>query len=228
MKIKVNEIFYSIQGEGTLAGLPCIFIRLSGCPLRCKWCDTKYAWDIDSGRDYTIDEIVAEAQNVKTNFVVITGGEPMINENLSALCTALKQNKKHITIETAGINYLPALPIDLMSISPKLSNSIPPQPKIASTHKHNYLNIPALQKLVKNYPCQLKFVIEAESDIDEIYSILKDIPPINPEKLMLMPAAASRTQYLKNAPIIAQLCKKHNFRFSPRLQTILFDNQPGT
>ena len=94
MKLKVNEIFYSIQGEGTLAGLPSLFIRLSGCPLRCKWCDTKYAWDIDSGRDYTVEQILAEIQNCKTNFVVITGGEPMINKNLSVLCKALKQEKE--------------------------------------------------------------------------------------------------------------------------------------
>ena len=120
--MRVNEIFYSLQGEGFQAGVPSVFVRLSGCPLRCRWCDTKYAWKEDSGFEKTPGEIVTEVNNWPCEHVVITGGEPMINSQLPQLVQALKKTDKHITIETSGIAYIPDMPCDLMSISPKLSN----------------------------------------------------------------------------------------------------------
>src|SRR4030042_292096 len=99
----INEIFYSLQGEGFLAGVPSVFVRLAGCPLRCRWCDTKYAWDERSGKDYSIEEICQKVRKWKSKFVVITGGEPMVNPDLPELVQKIKQLRKHITIETAGI-----------------------------------------------------------------------------------------------------------------------------
>ena len=121
----INEIFYSLQGEGFLAGVPSVFVRLAGCPLRCRWCDTKYAWDYEAGNDYSIEKILQTVQQWPCKFVVITGGEPMINSDLPQLVRKLKALGKHITIETAGIAFIPDMPCDLMSISPKLSNSTP-------------------------------------------------------------------------------------------------------
>ena len=103
--MKTNEIFYSLQGEGFLAGVPSVFIRLAGCPLRCKWCDTKYAWDQKAGQEYSIAKIVESVQQTKCKFLVVTGGEPMINSDLPKLVRQLKAADKHITIETAGIAY---------------------------------------------------------------------------------------------------------------------------
>ena len=129
--MRINEIFYSLQGEGFLAGVPSVFIRLAGCPLRCKWCDTKYAWDNTAGENYSIEKILQTVQQWPSKFIVITGGEPMINSDLPKLVQKLKALGKHITIETAGIAYIPDMPCDLMSISPKLSNSVPADPKLS-------------------------------------------------------------------------------------------------
>src|SRR4030042_6787215 len=99
--MKVIDIFYSLQGEGFLAGVPSVFARLAGCPLRCKWCDTKYAWDERGGKDYSIEEICEEIQKWESRFVIITGGEPMVNSDLPELAQKIKQLGRHITIETA-------------------------------------------------------------------------------------------------------------------------------
>ena len=115
----VNEIFYSLQGEGFLAGVPSVFVRLAGCPLRCRWCDTKYAWDETAGAEQSIGAIVEAVRQWPCKFIVITGGEPMINPDLPDLVRELKASGKHITIETAGIAFIPDMPCDLMSISPE-------------------------------------------------------------------------------------------------------------
>ncbi len=114
-----------MQGEGFLAGVPSVFIRVAGCPLRCRWCDTKYAQEAQAGTEYGIDEIVKAVGQWRCRHIVITGGEPMVNDGLPQLARELKAVGKHITIETAGIAYIPDMPCDLMSISPKLSNSMP-------------------------------------------------------------------------------------------------------
>ena len=105
--MRITEIFYSLQGEGFLAGIPSVFVRLAGCPLCCRWCDTKYAWDQTAGRDYSIPEIVQTIQQWPCKFMVITGGEPMINPELPELIKSLKARGKHITIENAGITFIP-------------------------------------------------------------------------------------------------------------------------
>ena len=76
----INEIFYSLQGEGSLAGVPSIFIRLAGCPLRCTWCDTKYAWDSSAGQEMSCEQILEAVADYPTRYVVLTGGEPMVHE----------------------------------------------------------------------------------------------------------------------------------------------------
>ena len=123
----VNEVFYSLQGEGLLAGVPSVFIRLAGCPLRCWWCDTKYAWDYNSGKELSIGKIISKVKKFNCGFVVITGGEPLagcdlkIRKDLPQFLKALKKIGKHITIETSGLLFEPNLSCDLMSISPKLN-----------------------------------------------------------------------------------------------------------
>lgn len=213
----VNEIFYSLQGEGRLAGTPSIFIRLAGCPLRCKWCDTKYAWDNSAGQDYSVGQIVQKTSAFDCNFVVITGGEPMVNEQLPQLAAQLKSAKKHITIETAGIVFTAGLSCDLMSISPKLGNAAAGCPKPEVIHK-----------LIDNYSYQLKFVVEIIDDISEINELLAQLSNVDRSKVMLMPQAQNRTEYLEKAPMVAEICKKNGFVFSPRLQTLLWDNEKGT
>ena len=226
--MKISEIFYSLQGEGALAGVPSVFIRLAGCPLRCRWCDTKYAWEESAGTEYSIKEIVDVAGQWKSKYVVITGGEPMIADELSKLCKALESSAEHITIETAGIAYVPDLSCNLMSISPKLSNSLPADAKLTALHDDSLLDSAVLKELIDHYEYQLKFVVDRADDIDEINETLADIDPVKTDKVFLMPQAANRSEYIEKSPMVAELCKQTGFSFSPRLQILLWDNQRGT
>jgi len=224
----INEIFYSLQGEGFLAGVPSVFVRIAGCPLRCRWCDTKYAWDKEAGRQYSTDQIVRAVQQWPCKYVVITGGEPMVDPDLPKLSRELKAAGKHITIETAGIAYIPDIPCDLMSISPKLSNSLPDEPNLAAIHKNSKLDLAVLQDLIDNYNYQFKFVVDSEADLPEIEQTLKKLANADREKIMLMPQAATRDELLAKSQMVAGLCKCTGLAFSPRLQVLLWNNQKGT
>ncbi len=226
--MKVNEIFYSLQGEGFLAGAPSVFVRLAGCPLRCRWCDTKYAWDETAGRDYSIDKIIQAVQESPSKFIVITGGEPMINSELPQLVQELKATGKHITIETAGIVFIPDMQCDLMSISPKLSNSTPTETALAAIHEDSRLDIAVLRELIDNYEYQLKFVVDSQADLPEIQQTIKEIGNVDTAKVMLMPQAATRDELLDKSLMVAGMCKKMGFAFCERLQVLLWNNKRGT
>ena len=122
--MKVAEIYRSIQGEGQLTGTESVFVRASGCNLRCWFCDTPHASWSPEGRDLSVDEIVAAVEEWDCRHVVLTGGEPMLFAELIPLAERLHEAGRHITIETAGTLLLPVA-CDLMSISPKLGNSTP-------------------------------------------------------------------------------------------------------
>ena len=224
----INEIFYSLQGEGFFAGIPSVFVRLAGCPLRCRWCDTKYAWSEEAGREQTISEILRQVRDWPCRFIVITGGEPMVNPDLPELLRQLKAAGKHITIETAGIAYIPDMPCDLMSISPKLSNSLPDEEKVAAIHRASGLDIAVLNELIYHYNYQIKFVIDSESDLPEIEETIEKLSNVDSEKVMLMPQAASRDELLKKAPVVADLCKRTGYSFCQRLQVLLWNGKRGT
>jgi len=100
MNIKINEIYYSIQGESSFSGLPCIFIRFTYCNLRCSYCDTEYAFH--EGIEMSIEEILTKVNTYKCNLVEITGGEPLIQENCIKLISELQNINKKVLIETGG------------------------------------------------------------------------------------------------------------------------------
>jgi len=216
-----------LQGEGFLAGVPSVFVRLTGCPLRCRWCDTKYAWAEEAGRPYSVAEIVEQVQRWPCRFVVVTGGEPMIHSDLPQLVGGLKAASKHITIETAGIAYIPDMPCDLVSISPKLSNSVPDDAKSAAIHEASRLDLAVLRQLIDNYNYQLKFVVDSEADLPEIEDTIKKLGNVNRDKVMLMPQAATRDELLVKSPMVAELCKQMGFTFCQRLHVLLWNNQKG-
>ena len=99
-KLKVNEIYYSIQGESSLSGLPCIFIRLTYCNLRCNYCDSEYAFY--EGENYTVKEILQEIKKYNCNLVEVTGGEPLLQSECIKLLNALDKNKYDVMLETSG------------------------------------------------------------------------------------------------------------------------------
>jgi len=225
--VEVAEIFCSIQGEGSLAGAPSVFVRLAGCPLRCRWCDTKYARSPLAGEKLSPDKILETVRQYNCPRLVVTGGEPFAQPQLAELLSALAPHFDHITIETAGIAFLPNLPVQLMSISPKLSNSAPADPAFKDLHEKGRLNFRALNALLTHYNCQLKFVVEAADDLDEILELLKSLPPVPKEKIFLMPQAVTPEEYVEKSRLAAGLCLRTGFCFSPRLQVLLWPGQRG-
>ncbi len=214
----VNEIFHSIQGEGLLAGTPSVFIRLAGCPVGCVWCDTKYAWDANEGEELPIPEIVNRITHWPCRYVVITGGEPMMNPQLPDLAKALKERNKHITIETAGIKFVAGLACDLISVSPKLSNSgVEKGPDPFSP----------VRQLIRRYPYQLKFVVDSPDDLSEIQQAVEQIGGVSAEKVMLMPQAKTRDELIAKSPMVAQMCKETGYVFCQRLHILLYDGVKG-
>src|SRR5436190_5056867 len=188
--MKVAELFYSIQGEGKLTGLPSFFVRASGCNLRCSWCDTDYASWNPEGREMSIAEILDAWRNHKSHHIVLTGGEPMIMPDMSDLASAFKKENCHITVETAATIYKP-IQLDLASLSPKLSNSTPhtrEAGRFADSHEKNRLNIPVIQEFIDTSPdFQLKFVVSSEEDLSEIDHLLQKLRNWRPSDILLMP-----------------------------------------
>jgi 7-carboxy-7-deazaguanine synthase len=222
----INEIFYSLQGEGLLTGVPSVFIRLAGCPLRCKWCDTKYALDPSAGEDLDIPAIIKNVSRWQCRYAVITGGEPMVNAELPSLAAALKKKGKHITIETAGLKFVPDIACDLMSISPKTSNSGQTRLRLKASPRQEAKN-QAVKQLISHYPYQLKFVVESPDDLPEIRRVVKSLGKVDAERIMLMPQAKTRKALLAKSPMVAELCAKTGHAFCSRLQILLYDGARG-
>src|SRR3954466_13590322 len=149
--MKIAEIFYSIQGEGSLIGVPSVFIRTSGCNLRCSWCDTPYTSWQPEGTDLSLDRILDEVHAPPARHVVVTGGEPMIAPEIIPLTERLCDAGLHITIETAGTVFQPVA-CNLMSISPKLANSTPDDPTWSSRHERLRIQPEVLGELMARYP----------------------------------------------------------------------------
>jgi len=152
----------------------------------------------------------------------------MINPELPQLLQEIRAAEKHITIETAGIEYIPDLPCDLMSISPKLSNSTPKDPALAEIHEDSRLDVAVLRELIGGYDYQLKFVVDSPDDLPEIQQTIEEIGSIDSEKVMLTPQAVTRDQLLTKSPMVADLCKQTGFAFCQRLHILLWNNQKGT
>jgi 7-carboxy-7-deazaguanine synthase len=222
--LKIAELFYSIQGEGSLVGVPSVFIRTSGCNLRCAWCDTPYASWQPEGADLTLDQIVDEVKAHPGRHVVVTGGEPMIAPEIVPLTERLRGLGWHITIETAGTVFQPVA-CDLMSISPKLANSTPTG-RWAAQHDRLRIQPEVLLELMGRYPYQLKFVIEKADDLDEVRALIGRLGA-DRSRVILMPEGTDRNRLRERAVWLAEICKQEGFRFSPRLHVELWGNRRG-
>jgi 7-carboxy-7-deazaguanine synthase len=224
--MKISEIFYSVQGEGGLVGVPSIFIRTSGCNLRCSWCDTPYASWHPEGEELAIDRVLElTAEYRAARHVVLTGGEPMIMPGIVELSERLRERGLHITIETAGTVHAP-VECDLMSISPKLSNSTP-EGVFRAQHERLRIQPDVLRQLIAEYDYQLKFVIASEPDLAEVRELIAMLnAPAH--KVILMPEGISAEVLNDRGVWIAELCKEHGYRFSPRLHVHLYGNKRGT
>jgi 7-carboxy-7-deazaguanine synthase len=223
--VKIAEIFHSVQGEGMLAGVPSVFVRTSGCNLRCTWCDTPYTSWQPEGEERSIDWIAEEVNRYGAAHVVLTGGEPMIAPGIVELTHRLD---RHITIETAGTIDL-ELRCDLMSISPKLANSTPQDRdggRWAAQHERLRYQPEVLKRLTGRYPYQLKFVVADPADLVEVRSIVKEIEA-SKDRVLLMPEGVEPGVLEERGRWLVEICKQEGFRYSPRLHIELWGNRRG-
>jgi 7-carboxy-7-deazaguanine synthase len=232
MPLKISEIFFSIQGEGLLTGVPSVFIRTSGCNLRCLWCDTPYTSWRPEGELMEVSAILERTRELigtaNCRHAVLTGGEPMLLPEAVPLTQALRAAGFHITVETAGTVYQPVV-CDLMSISPKLANSTPVQdPAWGPRHESLRLQPGVLRQLQSEFACQWKFVVSAPADLVEIESILEQLPsrPL-PESVLLMPEGRSAEELNRHSLALLNAVKDSGYRLTPRLHVYLWGDRRG-
>jgi 7-carboxy-7-deazaguanine synthase len=221
----IAETFTSIQGEGMLAGVPSFFIRTSGCNLRCAWCDTPYASWRPEGSRRSVSELVAEAWTSGCEHVVITGGEPLLQRELPALALALASAGHHTTVETAG-TLAPPFRCDLLSVSPKTSNS-DPEGRFRGRHRVLRTRLSPLVELLGCHPeHQLKFVVRGEEDLGEVLELVERLGAKR-RRVLLMPEGRTSGEVAARAAAVARLCLRQGFRYSPRLHLDLFGGGRG-
>ncbi len=227
-RLRIAETFTSIQGEGGLIGTPSFFIRTTGCNLRCEWCDTPYTSWRPEGVWRGVDELVAEVP-LGVRHVVVTGGEPMLWTSLPRLTAGLRARGLHVTIETAGTLHQ-TLACDLMSVSPKLANSDPGPAHPAALreeHRARRAGHGALRRLLAEYRSQLKFVIGAPSDLEEVETLLAEIGPQAGTDVFLMPLGTRADELAERGRWLAELCTGRGYRFTPRLHIEIWGDVRG-
>lgn len=228
--MKIAEIYRSVQGEGLLTGAASVFVRASGCNLRCWFCDTPYASWEPEGTDLSVDEIVAQVEEWDCRHVVLTGGEPMLFAELVPLCERLRQARRHVTIETSGTLYLP-VDCHLMSISPKLSNSTPAtedHPYWSRRHERSRHRPSIVRRLVSEYPYQLKFVVNTPEDLDEVESYLTELRDFDRSRVLLMPQGTDAAELDRRGDWLCPYCEQHGYTFCPRRQIDWYGALRGT
>lgn len=228
--MRIAELYKSIQGEGLLTGTESIFVRASGCNLRCGFCDTPFTSWQPEGEDLSVSEILRQVRELNCKQIVITGGEPMLFAEMIPLCSELRTAECHITIETAGTLFLP-LECDLMSISPKLSNSTPSPERSAVWHERHERSrhVPdVIRRLISTYAYQLKFVVETIADCAEIERYLSDFPTVKRELVLLMPQGTDLETLNQIGSWLEPYCASHGLRFCPRKHIEWFGATRGT
>ena len=225
--MKISEIFESIQGEGNNAGKPAVFLRIAECNLKCVWCDTKYTWDWKN-YDYSkevnemsIKEVRQSLEQFRIRHLVITGGEPLMQQDdLAELLTFLKP-KFYVEVETNGTilpnNALSVL-VDQWNVSPKTKNSGNPLEMCEDNECYTFFS--------KKKNCYFKYVVESEEDLIEINQLISKYN-LEKERVLLMTQAMTKEEILAKEKNVFTLSKKNSLGFSPRLHVIRWGSQRG-
>jgi 7-carboxy-7-deazaguanine synthase len=228
--MRTADVFYSIQGEGRLTGVPSAFVRLTGCNLRCTWCDTPYTSWNPEGQQLSLAEVFSRVDSYPARHAVITGGEPLLSPEVVPLCAGLRERGFHVTVETAATVFRP-VECDLASLSPKLSNSTPWERsggRYATRHEQLRLRPEVIRAFMERSDYQLKFVVDCLSDVEEVEELLGRLPGVDRDKVLLMPQGVTREELAQRGPVVAEACKQHGFRYCPRLHIELFGNRRAT
>jgi 7-carboxy-7-deazaguanine synthase len=242
--LPINEMYTCLQGEGKLTGIPHILIRVSGCRLRCQFansfCDTPYSsWKPEKGKFKYEDIFEFYMNNRHIAHTMITGGGPTLHSGmLIALCELAKEFKHHITIETEGSEYVETKG-DLISLSPKLSNSTPIpgtmmpylNREVTESDKKKHekwrCNYDAMKALIKHHPdYQLKPVISSEEDLQEVKELQKILDVPN-DKVYLMPEGLEPKQLNERRRWLMDLCVREGYNFTDRLHIIAYGDKRG-
>lgn len=218
-RARLAEIFYSVQGEGATAGVPSVFVRLQGCTVGCRWCDTKYSWDPDAGRAADLDAILAEIGTYPCRHVVVTGGEPLESPLFEPLLAALIERGDEVEVETSGTLPPPARPrADIQwNVSLKLAGSGVDEARRIDPH--------AIREF-RDRGAWWKFVVTDDRDVAEVAHLAERFA-LPRARILLQPEAIRREEMIERSPWVIDACKRHGFRFSPRLHVIAWGAKRG-
>lgn len=215
--LRVSEVFASIQGEGPSAGTPSVFVRLQGCAVGCAWCDTRYSWNAAGGRAVALDALLDEVQAGGADNVVVTGGEPLEHPAFAPLVAALKGLGRRVEVETAGTEPPPPVAVDQWNVSLKLAHSGVPEARRLR---------PAAIERFRDLEAWFKFVVASEADVDEVLAI-QARHGLPSARIVLMPLGMRREEQEARMPSVVAWCRRHGFRFSPRLHILLWGPRRG-
>ncbi len=222
------EIFRTVQGEGPSSGVPAVFLRLATCNLKCSWCDTKYTWDwsqYDYDREVatiTSDEALERIRELGTRRVVVTGGEPLMQQRfLAVLLRGLRSDGYDCEIETNG-TLVPTsdmiTSVSQWNVSPKLANS------------NNDLvrrRVPEALRAFRDLDnAWFKFVIEEQGDIAEVEWLVNEFA-IPGSRVLLMPEGTTRETLEQRSGWLAEACAERGYRFTTRLHILAWGNERG-
>jgi 7-carboxy-7-deazaguanine synthase len=225
--MRIAEFFQSVQGEGEFAGTPSVFVRTTGCNLRCSFCDTPYTSWTPEGMQEPWERILERILADDCVHVVITGGEPMLQPDVVLLSHALGRAGRFVTIETAGTVERP-VHADLMSISPKRSNSTPHDAKWTARHEERRDRPDLVARMTRAYRYQLKYVIDCPADVEDVDRHIRRIGGIVPSRVFLMPQGVDAGELREKTNWLRPAAKERGYCLSPRLHIELFGNRRGT
>ncbi len=224
--MRIAELFHSVQGEGEYAGTPSVFVRTTGCNLRCWFCDTPYTSWQPEGTQRAWQDLVEQVLEFDCRHVVVTGGEPMLQRDIVPFTRALGDARRFVTIETAGTVDRPVY-ADLISLSPKLGNSTPHGSAWAARHDEVREAYGVAAKLMCSYRYQLKFVVDQPEDLPEIDAYVARFPHVNAQVIFLMPQGTSADELAAKRGWLDAEAACRGWRVSPRLHIELWGNVRG-
>lgn len=228
VNVRIAELFHSIQGEGEFAGTSSIFVRTTGCNLRCWFCDSPDTSWKPQGELRPWREILSDVLDIACEHVVLTGGEPLLQPEIVPLSQALRRAGRIVTVETAGtVSRL--VEADLMSISPKLTNSTPRDTsRWRQRHERDRLRYRVVAKLIESARYQLKFVVDQPEDLDEVVQYLRGLPQISKDRVWLMPQGIDARELAERTKWLAPAADHLGFQLSSRRHIELFGHIRGT
>jgi 7-carboxy-7-deazaguanine synthase len=216
---RIAETFYSIQGEGATAGVPAIFVRLQGCSVGCQWCDTKYSWDPNAGREVELPTLLEEVAAFPCRRVVITGGEPLESTLFLPLSATLAERGYAIEVETSGTLQPPSDRDAAIqwNVSVKLAGS--------GVAEEKRINEAAIRAFLAR-DAWWKFVVSAPGEVSEVLRLAERFA-LPRERVLLQPEGLCAEELTARAAWLVEACKAHGFRFSPRLHILIWGARRG-